>query len=121
MVTLIWPPQIMNAIQSHYGESVIRARFTDYIHRFVRLASRYEEETTSSTSIGYPCSPFTSGAAGGYGAQSSLGSGVVFADDSAGQRELANNSARLDGWMKTQSYRLYQQVCSFLVPWFGRC
>lgn len=102
--------QIMNAIQSHYGESVIRARFTDYVYRFVRLASRYEEEMTSTTSIGYPCSAFASGAASGYGAQSSLGSGVVFSDEAAGQRELASNSARIDGWMKTQSYKLYQQV-----------
>ncbi|BGO91277.1 hypothetical protein NBRC10512_008231 [Rhodotorula toruloides] len=105
----IFMDEIMNAIQSHYGESVIRARFTDYVYRFVRLASRYEEETTSTTSIGYPCSAFASGAASGYGAQSSLGSGVVFSDEAAGQRELASNAARIDGWMKTQSYKLYQQ------------
>ncbi|BGP24301.1 hypothetical protein JCM10295v2_003211 [Rhodotorula toruloides] len=105
----VFMDEISNAIQSHYGESVIRARFTDYIYRFVRLASRHEEESTSSTSIGYPCSAFTSGANGGYGAQPSLGSGVVFVDEAAGQRELAINSARIDGWMKTPSYKLYQQ------------
>ncbi|BGP31722.1 hypothetical protein JCM10296v2_003496 [Rhodotorula toruloides] len=105
----VFMDEIMNAIQSHYGESVIRARFTDYVYRFVRLASRYEEETTATTSIGYPCSAFASGAGSGYGAQSSLGSGVVFSDEAAGQRELASNSARIDGWMKTQSYKLYQQ------------
>lgn len=103
--------QILGAIQTHYGEPVIRARFTDYVQRFVRIASRYEEETTSATTIGYPCAAYNSAAAvAGYGAQASLGAGVVFADEAAGWRELGANAARVERWMKTPSYRLYQQV-----------
>ncbi|GAA5982185.1 hypothetical protein JCM10908_004772 [Rhodotorula pacifica] len=102
--------EILSAIQSHYGESVIRARFTDYIHRFIRIASRYEEEITSATTIGYPCAAYNSAAAGaGYGAQASLGAGVVFVDEATGVRELVANAARIEGWMKTPSYQLHQQ------------
>lgn len=90
---------------------MIRARFADYIHRFIRIASRYEEETTSATTIGYPCAAYNSAAAGaGYGAQASLGAGVVFVDEASGVRELVANAARIERWMKTQSYRLCQQV-----------
>ncbi|GAA5874615.1 hypothetical protein JCM3774_004662 [Rhodotorula dairenensis] len=102
--------EILSAIQSHYGESVIRARFCDYLHRFIRIASRYEEETTSATTIGYPCAAYNPAAAGaGYGAQASLGSGVVFVDETTAVRELVANAARIERWMKTRSYRLHQQ------------
>lgn len=101
----------MGAIQSHYGESIIRARFTDYIQRFVRIASRYEEETASATTIGFPCAAYNPAApAAGYGAQASLGTGVVFADEATGVRELVANAARIERWMQTASYRLYQRV-----------
>lgn len=38
-------PQIHSLIASHFGEAIIRTRFTDYLQRFIRLTSRYEEET----------------------------------------------------------------------------
>ncbi|GAA5868799.1 hypothetical protein JCM1840_005123 [Sporobolomyces johnsonii] len=93
--------EILHAIQAHYGESVIRARFAEYAHRFVRLASRWEEETTSTTSIGFPCGPYANGR---------LGSGIVFGDEAAAGRELAANAPRIEGWMRTRSYKLYQQT-----------
>ncbi|GAA5997729.1 AFI1/MesA family protein [Rhodotorula paludigena] len=93
--------EILHAIQAHYGESVIRARLTDYVARFVRLASRYEEETTSTTSIGFPSAPCAHG---------SLGSGIVFGDEGAGQREVLGNAARIEAWMRTKSYKVYQQT-----------
>ncbi|BGP39727.1 hypothetical protein JCM10450v2_003696 [Rhodotorula kratochvilovae] len=97
----VFMEEILNAIQSHYGEAVIRARFADYVSRFVRLASRYEEETSSSstTSIGFPSAPAREG---------QLGSGIVFGDEGAGARELAANAPRIEAWMKTPSYRAYQ-------------
>lgn len=98
--------QILHAIQAHYGESVIRARLTDYVARFVRLASRYEEETTSTTSIGFPSAPCAHG---------SLGSGIVFGDEGAGQREVLGNGARIEAWMRTKSYKVYQQVRATLL------
>ncbi|KAI9292829.1 spindle pole body interacting protein [Neoconidiobolus thromboides FSU 785] len=39
---------VMQAINSHYGELSIRAKFIDYVQRFVDIAALYEEETLSS-------------------------------------------------------------------------
>ncbi|GAA5928125.1 AFI1/MesA family protein [Sporobolomyces koalae] len=93
--------EILHAIQSHYGESVIRARFTEYATRFVRLSSKWEEETCSITSIGFPCAPWREGR---------LGSGVVFWDEGQGMKDLQRDSARIEGWMATKGYTLYQQA-----------
>ncbi|GAA5824786.1 hypothetical protein JCM10212_004929 [Sporobolomyces blumeae] len=92
--------EILHAIQAHYGEPVIRARFADYANRFIRLASRWEEETTSSTTIGYPCQSYRDGR---------LGSGIVFGDEAHGTREIVRDSARIEGWMATRSYKLYRE------------
>lgn len=97
-------PQILNAIQSHYGEPVIRARVADYVLRFVRLASRYEEDGgLLPTTIGFPCTSYR---------QEKLGSGVVFADESMMGREMAAATGRVEGWRGTKSYELYQKVRS---------
>ncbi|CED83201.1 Arf3-interacting protein 1, N-terminal domain [Phaffia rhodozyma] len=56
----IFMEEITSLISNHYGESIIRARFAEYIHRFIRLASRYEEETyapSSGARIWYPSVP----------------------------------------------------------------
>lgn len=99
--------QISTAIQSHFGEAAIRARFTDYAARFVRMASKYEEETTGSTSIGFPSANF----APATGTQpSSLGSGAIYADDMTKAREMASNAGRIEGWRVTPSYALCQSV-----------
>jgi hypothetical protein len=89
---------------SHYGEAHIRIRFTDYLSRFVRLAAYQESIHTGSTKIGYPSIGFRDGA---------LGSGVVFADDSARQREMWTNGHRIDAWRKTKSYKLFAKVDYF--------
>jgi Stabilization of polarity axis len=96
--------EIISAIASHFGEAVIRARFTDYLFRFIRLASRYEEEAFASTSIGYPSVSY-SAANGGR-----LGSGAVFSDDASRMREMAANVGRIEGWRLTRSYQLWRQV-----------
>ncbi|ORY92415.1 docking domain of Afi1 for Arf3 in vesicle trafficking-domain-containing protein [Leucosporidium creatinivorum] len=95
--------EILNAIQSHYGEAVIRARFTDYVQRFVRIASRFEEDGGGSkTTIGYPCANFSSHSM-------RLGGGVVFVDDAQMQREMQSNVGRVEGWKLTKSYKQYQK------------
>jgi hypothetical protein len=88
---------------------VIRARFTDYVQRFVRLASRYDEETGISTSVGYPCASFV------YGELATLGGGILFADEQAAARELTANIGRIEGWRATPSYGLYKEVRVFRV------
>ncbi|KAL1746446.1 stabilization of polarity axis-domain-containing protein [Schizophyllum fasciatum] len=93
---------IRAAIEYHYGENAVRLRFTEYVTRFVRLASRYEEEVTGTTKIGYPSQPFMEG---GQGRLPQLGSGIMFNDDASLMKELAANSHRLEGFRQTTSHR----------------
>ncbi|KZS96252.1 spindle pole body interacting protein [Sistotremastrum niveocremeum HHB9708] len=102
----VFMEDIMAAISLHYGETMIRARFTEYLQRFVRLASRYEEDTMGSTSIGFPSQPYTESEPGEFGL---LGTGLVFLDDLAGARELQMNASRIEGWRRTRSYDYYRK------------
>ncbi|KAL0067388.1 hypothetical protein AAF712_005617 [Marasmius tenuissimus] len=95
---------IKSAIEYHYGESLVRVRFTEYAMRFVRLASRYEEEVTGTTTIGWPNSPFVEGSSS---RPPQLGSGVVFNDEQTGMKELTANAHRIDAWRKTNSYHYF--------------
>ncbi|KAJ7571850.1 docking domain of Afi1 for Arf3 in vesicle trafficking-domain-containing protein [Mycena floridula] len=90
---------IRSAIEYHYGEGLVRVRFQEYVTRFVRLASRHEEEITGGTTIGWPSSVY-----GEIPNDPMLGSGIVFNDELLGMRELAGNAHRLDAWRKTTSY-----------------
>ena len=74
--------------------------------RFVRLASRYEEDVLGATTIGFPSVPFNEGP----GDTSLLGSGVIFLDDIVGSREVTANASRIDGWRRTPTYRMFQEV-----------
>jgi len=78
----------------------------EYVYRFVRLASRYEEDTLGTTTIGFPGSSFFEGP----GDTSQLGSGIVFLDDAAGSREVVANTSRIEGWRRTAMYRTFQEV-----------
>lgn len=79
----------------------MRMRFTEYVTRFVRLASRYEEEVTGSTKFGYPSSSFTEFP----GRLPQLGSGIAFNDEATCLRELSANAQRIEAWRKTNSYQ----------------
>ncbi|ODN98332.1 hypothetical protein L198_03576 [Cryptococcus wingfieldii CBS 7118] len=92
--------EIAAAMASHYGESNIRLRLTDYLHRFVRLAAYQEYAHTGSSKIGYPTVHYHDG---------QLGSGVVFADEQMKQREMWANGHRIDAWRKTNSYKLFSK------------
>ncbi|KAJ3748768.1 mesa protein [Lentinula detonsa] len=110
---------IKTAIEFHYGESLVRVRFMEYVMRFVKLASRYEEETYTlglvekegnrpKTKVGYPSSPFMEGQGGGANAYfGQLGSGLVFNDEASGIKELVANASRIEGWRGTNSYRYF--------------
>ncbi|KAJ7141102.1 mesa protein [Mycena epipterygia] len=95
---------VKSAIEYHYGESLVRVRFTEYVLRFVRLASRYEEDVSGTTKFGYPSCSFDSRLP-----NPRLGSGIVFNDESAGRKELAANSHRIEAWRKTNSY---EYICA---------
>jgi len=78
----------------------------EYVWRFVRLASRYEEDVHGTTTIGFPGVPFSESP----GDTSQLGSGIVFFDDVAGSREVMANTSRIEGWRRTATYRMFQEV-----------
>lgn len=86
---------------------IIRSKIQDYIQRFVRLAAVYEEEVLGSTKIGFN-SISTSDP------MSVLGTGIVFTDEAAKQRELSGNINRIEGWRATISYKYYQKVFIWL-------
>jgi hypothetical protein len=83
----------------------------EYLWRFVRLASRYEEDTLGTTTIGFPGASFNEGP----GDSSQLGSGIVFLDDAAGSREVLANASRIEGWRRTAMYRMFQEVVSSVI------
>lgn len=92
----------------HYGESHVRARFTEYTARFVKMAARYEEDILGmTTEIGYPTIAYSESPTGG----PQLGSGLVFSDEAAGARELAANASRIEAWRRTESYQRWKHVC----------
>lgn len=65
---------------------------------------------TGSTKFGYPSYAFDTRLP-----NPRLGSGIVFNDESAGRKELAANSHRIEGWRKTNSYEYICAVSFFLV------
>jgi len=92
----------------------VRLRFTEYVTRFVRLASRYEEEANGSTKFGPPSLAF--GESPNNPMQ--LGSGLFFNDEASCWKELVSNAYRIEAWRKTNSYHYLVSVrivfCSFL-------
>lgn len=93
--------QIVSAIGSHLGETVIRAKFADYFNRFIRLAARYEQDTTGSTRIGFPSRRAAPG---------QLGSGMTFPDEATKAREMSLNVQRIEGWRRSKSYLYWKAV-----------
>lgn len=101
---VLFMDEIVQAIQSHFGEAVIRAKFTDYVRRFVRLASRWEEDHFGATSIDFPSIPYNRESGG-------PGSGLVFLNGGSPEevkRELHANAGRIDGWRRTKCYEAYK-------------
>ncbi|OAQ27613.1 spindle pole body interacting protein [Linnemannia elongata AG-77] len=93
---------ILNAIQAHYGEMVIRARFQEYVTRFVQLASQYEDQTYGQTTIGI--NRINTPESSKY-----MGTGLVFSDESSRLKEIAANASRIEGWRATTSYKYLQE------------
>lgn len=114
----------MSAVQSHYGESHVRAKFQEYVARFVRLSAAYEEEVYHHSKLSWPYDPQND-------PTGLLGHGHVFPDEATKQRELTLNANRIEAWRKTISYRNLQKVilryihqgmipCVLIVGKFGR-
>ncbi|KAK3813883.1 MAG: docking domain of Afi1 for Arf3 in vesicle trafficking-domain-containing protein [Linnemannia gamsii] len=93
---------ILSAIQAHYGEMVIRARFQEYVTRFVQLASQYEDQTYGQTTIGINRTNTPE-------STKYMGTGLVFSDESSRIKEIAANASRIEGWRATTSYKYLQE------------
>lgn len=76
----------------------------------MRLASKYEEDLTGSTTIGFPTVSFS-----GSGDKARLGSGMIWTDDMSGPRELQANASRIDGFRGTEIYKALQIVSATLM------
>lgn len=86
-------------------------RFSEYVTRFLRLASRYEEEIAGSTSFGFPSAPFAEIPA----QLPRLGSGIAFSDEASCLRELAANAHRIEAWRRTNSHKYLIMVVSLSI------
>lgn len=82
---------------------VIRARFQEYVTRFVQLASQYEDQTYGQTTIGI--NRINTPESSKY-----MGTGLVFSDESSRLKEIAANASRIEGWRATTSYKYLQEV-----------
>ncbi|EUC59750.1 MesA protein [Rhizoctonia solani AG-3 Rhs1AP] len=91
---------ISAVIQNHAGELLVRARVTDYVQRFVRLAARWESEVKKVTEIDHQSKPYSEGR---------LGSGVTFVDEALVAREMPSNSWRINAWRQTSYYTAYRE------------
>lgn len=100
-VDKIFIEDIRSAIDDHFGENMVRMRFTEYVTRFVRLASRYEEEVTGATKLGFASTSCVETP----GRAPQLGSGLMFSDEATCLRELSANAQRIEAWRKTNSYQ----------------
>ncbi|KZT60916.1 spindle pole body interacting protein [Calocera cornea HHB12733] len=90
---------ITSAIQAHYGETVIRMRMGDFVLRFTRLASLYEQEAFGETHIGQRSVNY------GHG---ELGGGVGVLDDLSRAREFTPLcQQRIEAWRRTRSYQYF--------------
>lgn len=96
----IFMDEVMLAIQAHYGESAIRAKFEEYLQRFIRLAALHEQDRYGETHIGLT----SDNTEFGY-----VGTGIVFPDEETRRKELAANAGRIEAWRNTSSYRMYVQ------------
>ncbi|KAI8987406.1 stabilization of polarity axis-domain-containing protein [Mycotypha africana] len=134
---------VMVSIQAHYGETSIRAKFQDYVLRFVRLAAVYEEQVYGYTNIGGLLWSTTGDHFNNTDSVANkerlsttsisssstinttitttmavgLGYGPVFQDESIKQRELNANRHRIEGWRQTISYQYYQRD---IKPWINK-
>ncbi|KAG8946568.1 hypothetical protein FRC03_001353 [Tulasnella sp. 419] len=115
--------QLTSSVSQNFGETMVRWKFSEYVLRFLRLASRYEETlappmTEPTTLIGFPSHPFSetgvsgivtgTGVAQGFGG--SLGTGLCLTDENVGPKEMSANASRIEGWRGTPCYEYWREV-----------
>lgn len=100
---------ILKSIAARHGERVIRAKWRDWVVRFTRIASAFEEAVYGASALYIGSDDVESGAGTGSVAP---GHGYVWVDEPTKLRELAGNVTRIEGWRNTRSYYSFIQVSS---------
>ncbi|EME50151.1 hypothetical protein DOTSEDRAFT_68870 [Dothistroma septosporum NZE10] len=117
---------VLAAINERHGENAIRGKFRNWVVKFTRLASSFEETVygASALHIHNPESPetnFPASAESPVEAQKEyppevIGHGYVWPTAQFKNNELAANATRIEGWRNTRSYyNFIQDLASFYV------
>ncbi|KAF3903765.1 hypothetical protein ABW20_dc0103498 [Dactylellina cionopaga] len=85
---------VIHCISSRFGEWAVRARWRDWVIRFTRIATAFEEAVYGASAlwIGHEENHVIKG------------HGYVWADEALKTRDLTANAARIEGWRGTRSY-----------------
>ena len=100
---------IITNIASRHGESVVRTKFREYIHKFTRMSAAFEETVYGASALYIGASEADAGAFG------VSGHGYVWPDEAAKSRELGANVWRIEGWRNTRSY--YSFIQDLAAAW----
>jgi Docking domain of Afi1 for Arf3 in vesicle trafficking/Stabilization of polarity axis len=99
---------VLESIASRHGESVIRAKWRDWVIKFTRVSAAFEEAVYGASTL------FFGGQEADSGVSGVKGHGYVWRDDVSKQREMLAGVSRIEGWRNTRSYYYYIQVRSRL-------
>jgi hypothetical protein len=113
----VFMEDINRSIASRHGESVIRAKWRDWVLKFSRISAAFEELVYGASALHVSShenemeSP-TNGTVEDPGLASLRlpGHGYVWLDDLTKMKELAGNVPRIEGWRNTRSYNSLKQV-----------
>ncbi|KAF3910073.1 hypothetical protein AA313_de0200325 [Arthrobotrys entomopaga] len=85
---------VQHCISMRFGEWAVRARWRDWVIRFTRMATAFEEAVYGASAlwIGHEENHVIKG------------HGYVWADEALKIRDLTANAARIEGWRGTRSY-----------------
>ncbi|KAF2089270.1 spindle pole body interacting protein, partial [Saccharata proteae CBS 121410] len=103
---------LLSAIAERRGEAVIRTRWRDYISKFTRISSTFEELVYGASALhigASPLSPTSPGTVEAPADPNISGHGYVWASEPERLKELAANVHRIEGWRNTRSYYSFVQ------------
>lgn len=95
---------ILRSIAARHGERVIRSKWRDWVVKFTRISSQFEESVFGTSAL------YVKGNNPDLTLPGAAGHGYVWPDEAAKLKELAGNASRIEGWRNTRSYYSFIQV-----------